>query len=340
MSLFPLSSPIDALRSYISCMDVEMLDLILENTSELDGSPKPVFLEKLEKVFDTFKKSGDTFLQVHHGECAKCSKHCRGFSFIGNNSLDYIDLMFDQENHKITNIYQCSDFINYNEIEKNKAIHLNADAVEDENNAFDEDYENFVLKCKEAVNGLKQYENQIVPIHIIKEWLTIHSNLNDQCFEYLFFPKHSEYSDLNNKFESLMGVNHFAELIKIEVLHLKFALEEIENSDRDLLQWLTINEDLGKNINTLMSDSCEENEFINGKILVFEPLNLYISEEDFGDFLTFENAFQKYYYEKLDEYTIYTDEEINDMEDMSIEYLNSQSLRHVLEARKQYGKRA
>lgn len=103
---------IDAIRAF----DIETLNKTLENLKYQDFE-KQKFLTKLENVFGEFRELGDTHLEIYDGKCNECNAFDSGFSFIGNISKTYIDLIIRCDRDKVVDIFECSNF-------KNDSIHL------------------------------------------------------------------------------------------------------------------------------------------------------------------------------------------------------------------------
>lgn len=109
---YSISSQEEAIKHFIEQMDIEMIDAFLENNKTYQDMDKRIFLSKLDSVFETFKKSGDTLLKSFSGNCNTCNKGMQGFTFVGNSSFNYISIIFDSDKGTINDLYECSNFIN------------------------------------------------------------------------------------------------------------------------------------------------------------------------------------------------------------------------------------
>lgn len=119
-----LQSQFDAVIYFLQRLDTTMLESILDDYTFQDLD-KRTFLKKLTNVFDALEEEGNSFLNIYEGKCnsAACSnKNCKGFSFVGNQSNDYMDLIIEIREDKVFDIYECYDFINENDtfLKKNK----------------------------------------------------------------------------------------------------------------------------------------------------------------------------------------------------------------------------
>jgi hypothetical protein len=122
-----LASQLDAVLYFMQRMDNGMLKLILEDCYTYQDYDKKTFLKKLSNVFDEFLGKGNTYLNVFEGKCnsAACSNlNCKGFSFVGNKTNHYMDLIIQTKESKVSDIYECYDFQNENDtiLKKDKII--------------------------------------------------------------------------------------------------------------------------------------------------------------------------------------------------------------------------
>ena len=107
-----LKTQADAIIYFLQLMDIEMVSDILDNDRTYQNLDKNIFIQKLGAALDNFLESGDTFLNCHEGFCDSevCNYKCSGFSFIGNHSNNFIDLIKYTKDGKIKDIYECTHF--------------------------------------------------------------------------------------------------------------------------------------------------------------------------------------------------------------------------------------
>jgi hypothetical protein len=102
-----------------------MIDHILDNEITYQDFRKPFFISKLQIAFETFKINGDSELISKPGRCNNCNVCDSGFSFIGDNTGNFIDLIIKTENGKILDLFECVEFLNVDElIEKKQRIYI------------------------------------------------------------------------------------------------------------------------------------------------------------------------------------------------------------------------
>jgi replicative DNA helicase len=97
-----------AAKYYIQKMDIEMLELVLDEATYQD-MPKNIFLNNLEILFAKMRGFGDTFFYSITGDCSNCFKGKNGFTFVGNNTGNYFNLLFMIENHRLIDLHECSE---------------------------------------------------------------------------------------------------------------------------------------------------------------------------------------------------------------------------------------
>lgn len=102
----------EAIKYFITQMDIEMITAFLDSDKTYQDMQKDRFLSKLERVFQIFKESGDSALIPYQGRCNNCYKDKIGFTFVGNYSYNYINIIIDTEKGTINDMFECSDFIN------------------------------------------------------------------------------------------------------------------------------------------------------------------------------------------------------------------------------------
>lgn len=121
-----LKTQFDAVIHFFSKMDADMISTLLDDDKTYQDFSKILFVRKLGDLFFEFSQLGDTFLVLDRGECYGCSCGVSGYSFVGNKSKSYVDIVFMRdENKKVTDIYECGEFFNkHSKIEKKNRLFL------------------------------------------------------------------------------------------------------------------------------------------------------------------------------------------------------------------------
>ena len=104
-----------------------MINDLLEDNRTYQDFEKCIFIHKLGNALNEFIAAGDTFLNCYNGFCNEkmCNYRCSGFSFIGNHSKKYFDLIIDIKGGLVHDIYECSRFCNLEtEVQKKERIKI------------------------------------------------------------------------------------------------------------------------------------------------------------------------------------------------------------------------
>ena len=127
-----LKTQADAVLHFLQNLDIEMVSDILEDGRTYQDFEKHIFIKKLDYAFYEFIKAGDTFLYRYSGVCNTtfCNFNCKGFTFIGNNSSQYFDLIIDIKDGVVLDIYECTAFkSDYGELTKNNRIEIDRNYI-------------------------------------------------------------------------------------------------------------------------------------------------------------------------------------------------------------------
>ena len=117
----------DAVLHFLQHLDIEMIDSVLEPNRTYQNFEKYIFIQKLGYALDEFIQSGDTYLNRYPGQCNSeiCNYKCKGFTFVGNNSGNYFDLIIDIKDGVVQDIYECTKFkVMIGNIAKRKRIKI------------------------------------------------------------------------------------------------------------------------------------------------------------------------------------------------------------------------
>jgi len=116
-----LKTQLDAVLHFISKMDADMVSTLLSDTYTFQDFPKSLFIRKLGDLFWEFSQLGDFHLLRERGECYGCSCGVQGYTFIGNKSGAYIDIVFiENDDRQVVDIYECGEFFNKESKRKRK----------------------------------------------------------------------------------------------------------------------------------------------------------------------------------------------------------------------------
>ena len=122
----------DAVLHFLQHLDIEMIDSVLVPNRTYQDFEKHTFIQKLGYALDELIQSGDTYLNRYPGQFNSeiCNFKCKGFTFMGNNSGNYFDLIIDIKEGVVQDIYECSLFKCFNQlVSKNKRIEIDKSAL-------------------------------------------------------------------------------------------------------------------------------------------------------------------------------------------------------------------
>ena len=113
-------------RKCIQDMNIEALYYLLDAERTYQDWQRNEFILKLERIMQRFEADGDTCLNAVQGSCGgSCSKGQNGYLFIGNNSKNYMNLLFVEEELQLTDLYECSLFrVNFDNLELKKRHYI------------------------------------------------------------------------------------------------------------------------------------------------------------------------------------------------------------------------
>lgn len=255
------------------------------------------------------------------------NKGCKGYSFVGNKSKKHIDLIFDELDANINDIYHCRGFKTNDKTVKAESL-IGIDIMNDERADFrpNNDFLIKSQKCKLAYDELIQYQNIVIGKEVYLVWLEkfyhLKESLNLQAFNYAGFDK---FYWLYNRIEELKDYLQSDDFAK-EALKEFQSIEK--NNELKLLKWLVKYEKTGDALVMLLY-LFEEIDFENLEDnAYFKVDGLKIKILDFKCLAKFRFLFDNHYWNMLEKYTTFTKEEtihhMNENNEMS-NYINSLS---------------
>jgi hypothetical protein len=99
----------EAIVYFFERMNISKIDELLDY-HEYSDKEKTVFISLLDEVFDKFKNTGNERLYSRKGICKGCNYGCKGFSFIGGNDDSHIELVMEESDDRVKDIYHCNIF--------------------------------------------------------------------------------------------------------------------------------------------------------------------------------------------------------------------------------------
>lgn len=309
-------------------MDSAMLEILLDDNKTYQDAAKDMFLEKLNKAFSEFKEKGDTFLFSYKGFCNsnECNnKGCSGYSFVGNNSKNYIDFIFQETENEINDIFHCNGFeITGKSIETNNPISVFI--CNDEKADFKPSIDFLIKsqKCKLAYEELIHFQNTVIDKEVYLVWLEkfypLYKSFDLPPIFYAEFDKFYWLYSRINELKDFLQSSDFA----------KEAVIDFQNIDKynepQLLKWLIKYEQTGNHLTLFLYEDIDFEYPEKSEYFVVD--NFKISTSDFKVIAKFKFLFDEHYWEMLEKYSTFSEEEtiryVNENDEMS-KYINSLS---------------
>ena len=98
-------------------LDIEMFEEFYIHTEDYKLSKRLFLLKDIGVAFDKFKALGDTYLEPNLGICNRCNKGCHRHIMVGNETKNFMNLLFENDKDKIIEIAECADLKTITKIE-------------------------------------------------------------------------------------------------------------------------------------------------------------------------------------------------------------------------------
>ena len=105
----------EAVVYFFTQLDLDMINNLLDDNKLYLENSKSDLIVNLFLLFEKFSKNGDTSLLKYQGFCdnADCDQKCIGFSFVGNRSQSFIDLLIEEDaDGNFEDFTECNNFKN------------------------------------------------------------------------------------------------------------------------------------------------------------------------------------------------------------------------------------
>lgn len=295
---------LQSILSAIQHFDIDQLDFLLNDTYTYQDTTKDVFLAAFKKVFAQFNNDGDTALNYTAGACG--SKSCgncgkRGYRFVGNHSNSYINLIFEELEGDVKDIFECYSFNSLTE-EDTLTYRISLDIRHDDNveyvktphywrlrNAAQAAYEEMVTTPPMAVN-----------MDDIEYWLAKHKITYQDIGGYDIFKPKMNWSDFLEFYDDLTKLSAFITTHRKEIVESTAAINLLDGEEM-LLDWLIKYEHLENEIPFSLKYgkyALEANSTSSG--------NVIISDVGINKLRMFLDFYDKQSNAMLEKYSIYT----------------------------------
>ncbi len=327
----------EAFMHYMCKLDAEMVGMVLDDHKTYQDAFKDVFISKLKETFHTFIKNGDTYLKPYRGICKSdtCkSNGCSGYAFYGNKSKMYMDLIIEECDNAINDIYHCGNLVTSKKIIKTSNT-VSIDIKDDERANFKPSIEFLITSQKYllAYEELLPYKDTIIDKTIYSIWFEKYSHLyKSRVFDLNTYSNQDKFSKFFEGVEIVHNNSKHDEKACKALDDYKFINSKNETQ---LLKWLTTYGQLGQDINLLYLLDMNYKDFVKCKYLVVDYLR--IDKTDFESIVKFISIYDKFYSKMLEKYTTFSHEQIQQFREGDSDMMdNIYSLTYHLKKRNIY----
>lgn len=334
----PQTSYLQTILRCFTAMDIDGLRVFLKDEYTYQEATKEVFLDKVEAVFEQHRAAGDTELLLYPGACVgQTCRNCgnRGYSFVGNHTNNYVDLLFEIKGDDITDIYSCSQFksdIEVSDLGDRSSIDIDLDEIT--NFPKPTSYWTRVYAAQDAYNEMITKPPRKLSFEEIEFWLAKHAGLYERLGGYKLLSRPLKWSPFLRVYYEFKEIT---EVISPNLDKIRQANREYKENwtEQRLIDWVISYEEIF-HIGTL-----ELKYFLVkiGEDYGFAEFDKYLfTGEVFAEAYAFFDTIEKHFYKLLKKYTIFTDDEqdeIADEDDWKVKVHERDLLRFHIQKRKE-----
>jgi hypothetical protein len=226
-----------------AAMNSTALEILLDDTKTYQDASKELFLERLEELFQAHKNSGDDYLFSYPGKCCADASRCdncgkTGYRFVGNQSNNYSDFIFEIGRETVSDIYDCSRF-EITETIENLETKASLDFDEDEKASFVKtpEYLIKVTAAEEAFSEISTTPPQLLDFEQLSYWVDKYAVLSERIGEYDFFEPIMKWTPFTHLYYNLKRItNYFNTNLKL----IQLANEQYKTlqTEQDYIDWI------------------------------------------------------------------------------------------------------
>lgn len=329
---------LEAFLYYMARMDTGMLSEILEDSRTYQDTTKLLFMERLTEALEKFREWGkDTALEAIPGVCSnkKCNIGCCGYAFEGNCSGLHLDLIIENSNGQILDIYHCSEFkTDTKEVDPVKPLSIDIYPDEEVGYQPTEAYLLTLSQCNNACDELLKNEKTILNLESAEKWLEKYRELNNSFDIFYTLGRYQKFDRLYHRIKNLYLLVEFKEEAEEAIRFYDKTVRNKETENR-IVYWLVKYERIGNQVlESFITDYFKnEEQYVAGFFPLHNDYSLQIDVQDFVSQLAFKRLFDRYYPEKLKKYYTLTEEERAKLLEEEDGWIKIDSLRYHLDRR-------
>lgn len=290
-------------------MNASLLEVLLGEKPICEKLRNDLFIERMESVFNEFKKSKDTLLFQYKGYCfnTSCKRKCKGYVYVGNNSQKQFHAICEETEDAILNFEPFRLSSKEISTEKAEIIPFPSTYCIDEVD-YDGRYNIIIKQMDNAISELIHNNDGYLTQHDYMpwvekyKWLAYESKDVEYKFKHDFFYVYRQLEELTSFLQQ-----------KGKVIN---ALKEYDlinkMGGKEVLKWLVKYENFGMDIFIFVVDHFDC-DVVNGHVPLIRGNKIFFYYQDFIEIDNFHTLFHELYYSKLDEYTTYDSPEIQNI---------------------------
>lgn len=231
--------------------NLSLIEVLLDDNKTYHDVPKEIFLQKMKILFEVFKsvECMDEYLVASQGVCDSCNcpnKGCNGFRFKGNHSNHFIDLIIEEIDGDIKDIYVCYEFNSDDKsFDKDDGTLLSLSIKEDETVNFVITPEFLANKqwVEKAEAEFKLFETELCTYEMLKNWHDKYAFLYNDLGGNIVFDSHTSITLFLKKYDDIKEIISFYEKYQINI---KKMLDDSEYfiTEQDEIDWVLKYEDI------------------------------------------------------------------------------------------------
>lgn len=233
----------------ITTMDRSLLELLLDDYKTYHDTTKDLFIEKMNSLFEEFKKQNDTELIPFKGKCKSNScenKGCTGFSFVGNVSKSYSCLIFEETENNFKDIYHCYQFKTEKKIKGLTEKH-SFDINDDDKASFIQTPD-YLVKANGAINAFSEISAtppQLLDLEQLSYWLEKHTILYSEIGEYDIFQPIMKWTPFLSLYSDLKEIKDYLDS-NYGLIQIAFNQYNTFETEQIKIDWVVTNETIFK----------------------------------------------------------------------------------------------
>lgn len=258
----PIVKQIDAFLYFMSRMEVDMLEFVLDDDKTYEDCTKSIFLEKFSGAVAEIKNAGNDSIIYKRGYCVakNCNIGCSGYMFLGNKTKHYFNCIVKEENDKIVDIHGCTFFSTIKKHRSNYKKRVDYDIYEEDKVGFEKDVKALIniQHINKAIAEIEEIAKHQFDINSLIYWVNMFDSLYCQTEKDVRFIK--KYYDFNNIFCHISSIVKILPLSsKIDKLLIQTNASSIDLDDIDeVANWWDKNR---LEENTILYNLCYKTSF-------------------------------------------------------------------------------